>query len=192
MYLQFGKRFFDVAISIVVAILFCWLFLFICLGYILTLAFPVFFFQQRIGRYGKSFSIVKFRTLKTDDRLSPSQRTFLLGTILRFLSLDELPQLLNVLRGEMSLVGPRPLPCEYGDLMTERQKSRHQLRPGITGLTQVNGRHGISWKEKFELDIEYVAKVSFWLDLNIILKTVLLLLTPREDVSLKEEKFKGN
>jgi lipopolysaccharide/colanic/teichoic acid biosynthesis glycosyltransferase len=191
MYLSIGKRIFDVSIAIVGSFFFCWLFLVVCASYILLFQYPIFFFQKRIGRFGKPFMMIKFRTLKPGDQLPLMQRTFGLGTVLRFLSLDEMPQLINVLKGEMSIVGPRPLPVEYGDLMNDRQKTRHLLRPGITGITQVSGRHAISWEKKFEMDIQYVNQVSFWMDLKIILKTLFLLLTPRKDVSLLEEKFKG-
>lgn len=193
MYLAFGKRYFDVLIGILLSILFSWVFVFILLIYILSFQYPFFFLQQRIGYQGRPFTMIKFRTLNADANLSLLQRRFWLGNALRFFSLDELPQLLNVLRGDMSMVGPRPLPVEYRSLMNEKQQRRHSLRPGITGLTQINrGRHQISWQKKFDLDVKYVDHVSFFLDMTVIIKTIFLLLTPKQDVSLNEEKFKGN
>ena len=120
------------------------------------------------------------------------QRRFLLGDILRYLSLDELPQVWNVLKGDMSFIGPRPLPTEYLSLFSQEQQMRHTIKPGITGWAQVNGRHSISWQQKFELDNYYLAHLSFGLDLTIFYKTIVLLLSFNKDQSLAEEKFKGN
>ena len=133
----------------------------------------------------------KFRTLSSDLNLELTQRQFLLGRFLRFTNLDELPQLWNVLKGEMSLVGPRPLPVDYANLFSAEQNNRHQVLPGITGLAQVNGKNDLSWNEKFKLDLEYVNKVSFLLDIKILFKTLILALSFRKDTSLTEEKFTG-
>lgn len=132
-----------------------------------------FFFQERPGKDQRPFKIIKFKTmLDTRDAsgnlLPDNQRITTAGKIIRSLSIDELPQLLNVLKGEMSLIGPRPLLFKYIPLYSETQLRRHEVRPGITGWAQVNGRNAISWTRKFELDIEYVDKLSFFLDLKII------------------------
>ncbi len=192
MYQQYFKRSFDILLSLVFAILLSWVFVLILVMYVVSLQFPIFFFQERIGLANKPFVMFKFRTLSTYTDLSLESRRFWLGDILRFLSLDELPQLGNIIRGEMSFIGPRPLPVEYLRLMNEQQLMRHTVRPGITGWTQVNSRHSLSWKEKFELDDFYIKNISFRFDLLILFKTIFLLLTPRKDVSLIEEKFKGN
>lgn len=133
----------------------------------------------------------KFRTLTADLNKKLTEREFTVGRILRFTNLDELPQLWNVLKGEMSLVGPRPLPVEYASLFSMEQNKRHQVLPGITGLAQVNGKNDLSWDEKFKLDLEYVNNVSFLLDIKILFKTLILALSFRKDTSLTEEKFTG-
>jgi sugar transferase EpsL len=146
-----------------------------------TLGAPVFFRQERPGLHGKPFHIWKFRTM-TDERgpdgqlLPDEQRLTRVGRFLRSSSLDELPQLLNVLKGEMSLVGPRPLLMRYLDRYNARQARRHEVPPGITGLTQVRGRNALSWEEKFELDVEYVENWSLGLDLQILGETALKVL----------------
>ncbi|MDX2009470.1 MAG: sugar transferase [Myxococcaceae bacterium] len=143
-----------------------------------TLGAPVFFRQQRPGLHGKPFHIWKFRTM-TDEKgpdgklLPDDERLTRVGRFLRSSSLDELPQLLNVLKGEMSLVGPRPLLTRYLERYTPRQARRHEVPPGITGLTQVRGRNALSWDEKFELDVQYVENWSLWLDLQILGETAL-------------------
>lgn len=143
-----------------------------------TLGAPVFFRQQRPGLHGKPFHIWKFRTM-TDEKgpdgklLPDDERLTRVGRFLRSSSLDELPQLLNVLKGEMSLVGPRPLLMRYLERYTPRQARRHEVPPGITGLTQVRGRNALSWDEKFELDVQYVENWSLWLDLQILGETAL-------------------
>jgi lipopolysaccharide/colanic/teichoic acid biosynthesis glycosyltransferase len=192
MYKKFFKRPFDVGMALCAGLLFAWLFVFIVLIYAVTFQFPVFYTQKRIGLYNRIFTMYKFRTLSQDESLPLLVRRFWLGNVLRFLSLDEMPQLWNVLTGDMSMVGPRPLPEEYLPLMNESQRRRHTVRPGITGLTQVNSRHEVSWPEKFRLDEHYVNSLSFALDMNIIFRTIFLLLAPRKDISLTEEKFKGN
>lgn len=144
----------------------------------LKIGSPVLFKQQRPGLNGKPFCVYKFRSM-TDERDSNGEllpddiRLTSFGKLVRKLSLDELPQLWNVLKGEMSFVGPRPLLMEYLPLYNERQARRHDVRPGITGWAQVNGRNAISWEEKFELDVWYVENHSFWLDIKILIMTVL-------------------
>lgn len=161
---------------------------------------PVFFYQTRPGMHGKPFCMVKFRTM-TDARgpdgqlLSDAERLTSFGRFLRSSSLDELPGLWNVLMGNMSLVGPRPLLMEYLPLYSPEQARRHEVRPGITGWAQVNGRNAISWEEKFVLDVWYVNNQSLWLDIKILLLTVKKVLV-REGISAAGEAtmpvFKGH
>lgn len=172
------KRFFDIVLALV-AIGILWpVMLIVAMVIAISMGFPIIFSQQRPGLYGKPFNIYKFRTmtLEMDEHglmLSDDLRLKGVGKVLRSLSLDELPQLFNVLRGDISMVGPRPLLMEYLSLYSERQMRRHNVRPGITGWAQVNGRNALSWREKFELDIWYVENQSLWLDLKIILMTIL-------------------
>lgn len=135
---------------------------------------PVLFRQQRPGKDGRVFELVKFRTMKNPDarHVTDAERLTPVGRFLRATSLDELPTLWNVLKGDMSLVGPRPLLVEYLDRYTPEQARRHEVRPGVTGLAQVSGRNAISWDEKLALDVEYVDRRSFGLDLRILLRTV--------------------
>lgn len=160
---------------------------------------PILFKQERPGRNGKPFQMIKFRTMRhalgSDGQpLSDRERITNLGTFLRSSSLDELPELWNVLRGDMSLVGPRPLLMEYLPLYSPEQSMRHRVRPGITGWAQVNGRNALSWEEKFALDKWYVEKQSFLLDLKIIWMTAIKVIN-REDISAAGEvtmpKFEG-
>ncbi|MCP3761394.1 sugar transferase [Domibacillus sp. A3M-37] len=144
----------------------------------LKLGTPIVFKQQRPGLNGKPFFVYKFRTMTNErdeygELLPDYIRLTSFGKLLRKLSLDELPQLFNVLKGDISLVGPRPLLMEYLDLYTPDQARRHEVRPGITGWAQVNGRNAISWEEKFKLDVWYVENRSFWLDLKILVMTVM-------------------
>jgi len=161
---------------------------------------PIFFRQQRPGLNEKIFSIYKFRTMTNDsdkygNLLPDNQRLKGLGAKIRSLSIDELPQLFNVLKGEMSFVGPRPLLVEYLSLYNEEQKKRHYVKPGISGWAQVNGRNTISWKQKFEYDIWYVNNQSFFLDIKILWMT-LLKVVKRSDISssasITMEKFEGS
>jgi len=153
----------------------------------LKLGAPVLFRQQRPGLHGKPFTLYKFRTM-TDARdaqgalLPDAQRLTPFGRFLRSTSLDELPEFFNVLKGDMSLVGPRPLLMQYLDRYTPEQARRHEVRPGISGWAQVNGRNALTWEEKFALDVWYVDHVSLWLDLKIIALTVWKLLT-REGIT---------
>jgi lipopolysaccharide/colanic/teichoic acid biosynthesis glycosyltransferase len=165
----------------------------------ITNGFPLLFTQKRPGRYGKIFTIYKFRTMtnETDSAgnlLPDAARLKGIGKLIRSLSLDELPQLFNVLKGDMSFIGPRPLLVEYLPLYNDKQKKRHNVKPGITGWAQVNGRNAISWQEKFDLDVWYVENLSFWLDLKIMLLTFYKVLK-REGVSSQDhvtmEKFNG-
>ena len=171
------KRLFDLvgAAGLLIALGLPMLFLALLIGW--RLGRPVLFRQMRPGRYGRPFTMVKFRTM-TDERdsagilLPDAQRLTPFGRFLRSSSLDELPELWNVLRGDMSLVGPRPLLMEYLPLYTPEQARRHEVRPGITGWAQVNGRNALSWEERFKLDVWYVDHRSLWLDLHILWLTL--------------------
>lgn len=171
------KRLFDIFFSIVLLVLLSPLMVFTALAVRVMLGKPVLFRQMRPGMRGKPFGLIKFRTMRsaTDDlgrQLSDEQRLTSFGRWLRRTSLDELPELINVLRGEMSLVGPRPLLMDYLPLYTDEQARRHEVRPGITGWAQVNGRNALSWDEKFRYDVWYVENRSIWLDVRIILLTL--------------------
>lgn len=161
---------------------------------------PIFFTQDRLGKDGKVFKMIKFRTMsnKTDkfgNLLSDEERMTSFGKILRSTSIDELPELINVFKGEMSLVGPRPLLVEYKDLYSKEQFRRHEVRPGITGWAQVNGRNSLSWSDRFNLDVEYVDRYNFFMDVKILVMTVGKVIK-RDGISQNGnatmEKFNGN
>ena len=160
---------------------------------------PILFRQQRVGLNGEIFEMVKFRTMKdaTDSEGNPlpdEERLTKFGQLLRKTSLDELPELWNVLKGDMSLVGPRPLLVEYLPLYSKEQMKRHNVRPGITGYAQVNGRNNISWTKKFELDVYYVENFSLWLDVKILFQTVAKVLGQadiNQEGNVTMEKFNG-
>jgi sugar transferase EpsL len=172
------KRIFDIffaSFSLVCLIPF---FLLIVIAIYVFLGSPILFKQQRPGYKGSPFIIYKFRTMtnekdKAGEYLLDNMRMTTVGHFLRRFSLDELPQLFNVLKGELSVVGPRPLLMEYIELYTPRQERRHEVKPGITGWAQINGRNALSWEERFELDVWYVEHESFWLDMKIIVLTIL-------------------
>lgn len=195
-----SKRLLDVSIAAVMLVLFSPVMLVVALLVRLFLGTPVLFRQERPGYQGKPFFLYKFRTM-TDARgpdgvlLPDAQRLTRLGRCLRALSLDELPELFNVLRGEMSLVGPRPLLMEYLPRYTPEQMRRHDVLPGITGWAQVNGRNALDWPTRFRLDVWYVDHWSFWLDIKILLLTLWKVLK-REGISqpgqATTEYFMGN
>lgn len=171
------KRLFDIAASAFGLLLFAPIILIIAWQVRRKLGSPVFFRQTRPGMHGKPFEMIKFRTMKdavdtVGNPLPDSERMSPFGQFLRSASLDELPELWNVLKGEMSLVGPRPLLMEYLPLYSKEQFRRHEERPGITGWAQVNGRNAISWEDKFKLDVWYVDNRSLWLDIKILFLTV--------------------
>ncbi|EAH4640206.1 undecaprenyl phosphate N,N'-diacetylbacillosamine 1-phosphate transferase [Campylobacter jejuni] len=198
MYEKFLKRIFDFILALVLLVLFSPVILFIALLLKITQG-SVIFTQNRPGLNEKIFKIYKFKTM-SDERdekgelLGDELRLKAFGKIVRSLSLDELLQLFNVLKGDMSFVGPRPLLVEYLPLYNEEQKLRHRVRPGITGWAQVNGRNAISWQKKFELDVYYVKNISFLFDLKIMFLTALKVLK-RSEISKEDhvttEKFNG-
>jgi lipopolysaccharide/colanic/teichoic acid biosynthesis glycosyltransferase len=178
MYSRFFKRFLDVFISIVVLVLVSPILLVVALVLCYQNKSEVFFFQERPGLHQQAFHIIKFKTMTdekdADGKLLPdNKRLTAAGKLIRKLSIDELPQLINVLKGDMSLIGPRPLLFKYIPLYSEDQLRRHGMRPGITGWAQVNGRNSISWTHKFEYDVYYVDHVSLFLDLKILWMTFL-------------------
>lgn len=177
MYKLVFKRFLDFIIALLGLILLSPIFLLVTLCLIISNQGKPFFFQDRPGKDERVFKIVKFKTMndKKDSQgnlLPDAERLTKIGNIVRKTSLDEIPQLINVLKGDMSLIGPRPLRTYYLPLYNVEQKKRHLVRPGITGWAQVNGRNAISWTRKFELDVYYVNNMSFWLDLKILLLTI--------------------
>jgi undecaprenyl phosphate N,N'-diacetylbacillosamine 1-phosphate transferase len=194
------KRFIDIAISCILLILLIPFFIIILVFIIFyNKDFP-FFIQRRPGKYLNIFSVLKFKTMndakdESGELLPDSLRLTKVGRFIRKTSLDELPQLINVLKGDMSLVGPRPLLVEYLPLYNEHQKRRHEVKPGITGWAQVNGRNAISWHEKFDLDVWYVDHCSFGLDMKILWLTILKVFK-REGINqagqATVEKFNGH
>ncbi|MED0654827.1 sugar transferase [Anoxybacillus geothermalis] len=194
------KRSFDFVVSFIALIILSPVMLATAILVRYKLGSPILFKQQRPGLHGKPFYLYKFRTM-TDERdengklLPDHLRLTSFGKFLRKYSLDELPQLFNVLKGDISLVGPRPLLMEYLELYTPEQARRHEVKPGITGWAQVNGRNAISWEEKFKLDVWYVDNRTFWLDIKILFLTVIKVLK-KEGINQSEyvtmEKFAGN
>lgn len=200
MYRNFLKPLFDFLIALTTLLILSPFLLIVTV--LLTLANKgnPFFFQVRPGKNGSLFTIVKFRTMTNEkdangDLLPDSQRLTPIGQVVRKTSIDEIPQLFNVVRGDMSLIGPRPLLPEYLPLYNERQMKRHSVRPGITGWAQVNGRNAITWEQKFELDVWYVENQSMKLDLKILLKTIKKVLVSdgiNAEGQATTERFRGN
>ena len=189
-YEAFFKRFFDIVISFLVIILFFWVYLILALIVRINLGSPVLFTQDRPGKDGRIFKLYKFRSMsdKRDENgelLPDKQRLNKFGRILRSTSLDELPEFFNILKGDMSFVGPRPLLVKYLEHYNSFEMRRHEVRPGLTGLAQVSGRAALSWKEKFEKDVEYVDHVTFGTDVRIIFLTVKNVLK-REGIEFKQ------
>jgi sugar transferase EpsL len=183
-YQFWGKRLFDILFASLTFILLFPVLLLIAVLIRLTLGSPIFFCQERPGLYGKPFTLYKFRTMndardKLGNLLPDAERLTSFSRFLRSTSLDELPEFINVLKGEMSIVGPRPLLMQYLPRYTPEQARRHEVKTGITGWAQVNGRNAISWEQRFALDVWYVDHISFWLDLKILARTVEVVLKRR-------------
>lgn len=200
MYKNLIKPILDFILAFLLIIVFSPIILIVALLIKLKLGSPILFTQERPGLNGKIFRIYKFRTMSDErdskgDLLSDELRLKGFGKLIRKSSLDELPQLFNVLRGEMSFVGPRPLLVEYLKLYNQEQAKRHNVKPGITGWAQVNGRNAISWEEKFKLDVYYVEHISFMLDCKILYMTFFKVLKRKDinsNTNITMEKFTGN
>lgn len=194
------KRILDFIISLIALIVFSPIMIIVAILVYVKLGSPIIFKQDRPGKDGKVFKMYKFRTMldsynKFGEALPDEERLTKFGKILRSTSLDELPELINVIKGDMSLVGPRPLLVEYLELYSEEQNRRHDVRPGITGWAQVNGRNSIGWNEKLNLDVEYVDNLSFLLDIKILFLTVYKVFKRdgiNQDGNVTIEKFTGN
>lgn len=199
MYAKYIKRILDFILSLLAIIVLSPILLVVAILVRTKLGSPIIFRQQRPGKDEKIFTLYKFRTM-TDERdengnlLPDDVRLTNFGKLLRSTSLDELPELFNILKGDMSIVGPRPLLVRYLPLYNEEQKHRHDVRPGFTGYAQVNGRNALSWEDKFNLDVEYVNSISFLLDVKIVLKTIKVVLCREgitSDTSTTMEEFRG-
>ena len=197
---MFVKRLLDITISLIVLIFLLPLMSLIYLSVIINLGSPAFFLQERVGKDNKIFKMIKFRTMKnsTDKNgnlLSDNERVTKFGSFLRSFSLDELQELINILMGDMSLVGPRALLVQYLELYNDEQIRRHEVLPGLTGWAQINGRNSITWSEKFKLDVWYVDNWSLWLDIKIFFLTFWKVLK-REGINQSEsvtmEYFNGS
>lgn len=200
LYRRFIKRPMDLILSLIAIFVLSPVFLVVAILVRVKLGSPILFKQQRPGLNGKIFTMYKFRTM-TDERdetgklLPDGERLTKFGRFLRSTSLDELPELFNILKGDMSIVGPRPLLVQYLPLYNDYQKRRHEVRPGLTGLAQINGRNAISWEEKFDLDVKYVEKVCFIEDIKIIFITVKKVFVREginSETAVTMEPFKGS
>jgi len=201
MYQHFFKRLFDILLAVIALLLMGWFLIIISVWlHFANKGAGVFFHSTRIGKGNREFPIYKFKSM-TDERdsygnlLPDAQRLTKVGRFIRSTSIDELPQLVNVLKGDMSLIGPRPLPSKYLPLYSDEQKRRHEVRPGISGWAQCHGRNAISWTEKFKLDVWYVDHCSLWTDLRVIFMTIKNVLM-RKDINsataVTMESFNGN
>ena len=189
MYKKIIKRFLDILISLFGLIILSPVFLIVAILVRIKLGSPVFFKQERPGKDEKIFKLYKFRSMsdKKDENgklLPDKERLTRFGKILRSTSLDELPELFNILKGDMSLIGPRPLAVSYLPYYNEKEKHRHDVRPGLTGLAQINGRNALNWEERFKYDIEYVNNITFMTDIKIFFKTFIKVLK-KEDVVVR-------
>ena len=200
MYKNFFKPTLDFLVALIGLLVLSPIFLFVMIALTIANNGKPFFFQKRPGKNEKIFSIIKFKTMndKKDaegNLLSDAQRLTPIGAFVRKTSLDEIPQLINVLKGDMSLIGPRPLLIQYLPLYNAQQKRRHEVKPGITGWAQVNGRNAIGWTQKFEYDVWYVDNISLSLDVKILVRTIMKVFK-REGISSETsstmEAFKGN
>lgn len=199
LYINLVKPLGDFSVAFIVFTVFSPLFIVLVILLAIANSGKPFFFQPRPGKREKIFKVIKFKTMndkkdKDGNLLSDAERLTPVGAFIRKTSLDELPQMLNVIKGDMSIVGPRPLLVEYLPLYNDTQKHRHDVKPGITGWAQTNGRNAIGWKQKFEYDIWYVQNISFALDFKILLRTVMKVFKSEgisSDTSVTMEKFKG-
>ena len=187
MYEKYFKRVLDFVLSLMALVVLSPVMLVIYILVRIKLGKPAIFKQQRPGKNEKIFTLYKFRSMTDEkdengDLLPDEKRLTKFGKTLRSTSLDELPELINILKGDMSIVGPRPLLVEYLELYDEQQKHRHDVRPGLTGLAQINGRNSIPWEEKFKDDIKYINKITFFGDIKIILRTIVKIIK-REEIS---------
>ena len=201
LYERFFKRALDIFCSLMALLVFWWLYVIVAILVRVKLGSPVLFTQDRPGKDEKIFKLYKFRTMTDardeNGRLLPDDvRLTKFGKLLRSTSLDELPEVFNILKGDMSIIGPRPLLVKYLPLYNEEQKRRHEVRPGLSGYAQVNGRNSVSWEEKFRMDVEYVDHVTFVGDVKIILGTVLKAFVKREGINSETaatmEEFTGS
>ena len=195
-YSKYIKRLLDILISLTFIVLFSWLYLILVILVRIKLGSPVLFCQERPGYNEKIFKLYKFRTMtdKRDEKgnlLPDSERLTKFGSMLRSTSLDELPEMFNILKGDMSLIGPRPLLVEYLPYYTEEERLRHSVRPGLTGLAQVSGRNYLAWDKRLARDIEYVNHISFIMDVKIIIKTIMVVLK-KEDIAIDTNIVEGN
>jgi len=199
MYRKYFKRIIDIGLCLLALIILSPVLVLLSICGLVFMGGNPYFVQERPGKHGKIFKLIKFRTMsfKTDKNgvlLPDEERLNKYGKLLRATSLDELPELLNILKGDMSIVGPRPLLVQYLPLYSKEQNRRHDVRPGLTGWAQVNGRNAISWTKKFEFDVEYVDNISFWKDLYIMFLTVKYVLLREginSDTAATMEDFDG-
>lgn len=199
-YAKYTKRLIDIVLASLMLLLLSPIILLLALLIKLKIGSPIVFVQERPGKDGTIFKLRKFRTMTNEkdvngELLPDEDRLTSFGKFIRSTSLDELPSLLNILNGDMSLVGPRPLLVEYLPLYNERQQLRHMVRPGLTGLAQINGRNSISWDEKFEMDIDYINTISFKNDLKILFGTIMVVFNRKDinqDGQVTVTKFKGS
>ena len=199
-YERFFKRPIDILCALAAIVVFSWLYILVAILVRIKLGSPVLFTQDRPGKDEKIFKLYKFRTM-TDQRdekgnlLPDDVRLTRFGKLLRATSLDELPEAFNILKGDMSVIGPSPLLVKYLPLYNEEQRRRHEVRPGLSGYAQVHGRNAVSWEARFEMDVAYVDHITFWGDVKIILDTVLKAFVKREGISSQTaatmEEFKG-
>ncbi|MGN0300437.1 MAG: sugar transferase [Lachnospiraceae bacterium] len=195
-YSKYIKRLLDILISLTFIVLFSWLYLILVILVRIKLGSPVLFCQERPGYNEKIFKLYKFRTMtdKRDEKgnlLPDSERLTKFGSMLRSTSLDELPEMFNILKGDMSLIGPRPLLVEYLPYYTEEERLRHSVRPGLTGLAQVSGRNYLAWDKRLARDVEYVNHISFIMDVRIIIKTIMVVLK-KDDIAIDTNIVEGN
>ena len=195
MYKKYVKSMLDFFVALILLIILAPLFIFISICLYFTNNGSVFFVQERPGINEKIFKIIKFKTMDDkkgpdDQLLSDAERLTKVGEIIRKLSFDEIPQLINVLKGDMSLIGPRPLLTEYLPLYTDREKKRHSVKPGITGWAQINGRNFLEWDQRLELDVYYVENTSFFLDTEIFIKTIKNIVVRKDVIVIPSENLK--